>query len=87
MVITPATVFEPAVGQAEKRLQECGIPFWPHGFVTVQGDVEQHVRIQRIKQQGRQAIAAGAVVEMGKQLDADGIAAQARDHGVLDALR
>jgi L-fucose isomerase-like protein len=41
MVITPATVFEPAAGQAEKRLQECGIPFWPHGFVTVEGDVEQ----------------------------------------------
>lgn len=34
MVVTRATVFEPPRDQVEKRLHECGIPFWPHGFVT-----------------------------------------------------
>lgn len=34
MVITRATVFEPPAEQVASRLHECGIPFWPHGFVT-----------------------------------------------------
>ena len=34
MVITRATVFEPPADQVASRLNECGIPFWPHGFVT-----------------------------------------------------
>ena len=41
MVVTRATVFEPPRKQLDKRLHECGIPFWPHGFVTVHCDVEQ----------------------------------------------
>ncbi len=41
MVITRATVFEPPADQVEARLNECGIPFWPHGFVTAHCDVEQ----------------------------------------------
>jgi len=41
MAITRATVFEPPPDQIEDRLNECGIPFWPHGFVTVHCDVEQ----------------------------------------------
>lgn len=41
MVITRATVFEPPANQVEKRLKECGIPFWPHGFVTAHCDIEQ----------------------------------------------
>jgi L-fucose isomerase-like protein len=41
MVITRATVFEPSASQVEKRLKECGIPFWPHGFVTAHCDIEK----------------------------------------------
>lgn len=41
MVITRATVFEPPKNQIEKRLNECGIPFWPHGFVTAHCDMDK----------------------------------------------
>ncbi len=41
MVITRATVFEPPEQQLENRLNECGIPFWPHGFVTAHCDIDQ----------------------------------------------
>lgn len=41
MVVTGATVFEPPRKQVNERLHECGIPFWPHGFVTVHCEVEQ----------------------------------------------
>lgn len=41
MVITHATVFEPPADQLEGRLNECGIPFWPHGFVTAHCDINQ----------------------------------------------
>jgi len=40
MVITRASVFEPPKEKVKKRLDECGIPFWPHGFVTAHGDME-----------------------------------------------
>ena len=40
MVITRATVFEPPASEIKSRLDECGIPFWPHGFVTVHCDME-----------------------------------------------
>ena len=40
MVITRATVFEPPANKLAKRLDECGIPFWPHGFVTAHCDME-----------------------------------------------
>ncbi|HVO62112.1 MAG TPA: hypothetical protein VMT53_14330, partial [Terriglobales bacterium] len=40
MVITRGTVFEPPAAQLDKRLHECGIPFWPHGFVTAHGDMD-----------------------------------------------
>ena len=39
MVITRGTVFEPPAAQLNARLHECGIPFWPHGFVTAHGDM------------------------------------------------
>jgi L-fucose isomerase-like protein len=39
MVITRATVFEPPAEQLSNRLNECGIPFWPHGFVTAHCDI------------------------------------------------
>jgi len=41
MVITRATVFEPPASEIKSRLDECGIPFWPHGFVTAHCDMEQ----------------------------------------------
>ena len=41
MVITRATVFEPSKQQIERRLHECGIPFWPHGFVTAHCDMDK----------------------------------------------
>ncbi|MGO9087504.1 MAG: hypothetical protein ACLQBK_19985 [Candidatus Sulfotelmatobacter sp.] len=41
MVITRATIFEPPKQQVQRRLHECGIPFWPHGFVTAHCDIEK----------------------------------------------
>jgi L-fucose isomerase-like protein len=41
MVITRATIFEPPAQQLQKRLDECGIPFWPHGFVTARCDIDK----------------------------------------------
>lgn len=40
MVITRATVFEPPKEQIDRRLDECGIPFWPHGFVSAHCDID-----------------------------------------------
>lgn len=40
MVITRATVFEPPRDQVAHRLAECGIPFWPHGFVTAHCNID-----------------------------------------------
>jgi len=40
MVITRCTIFEPPPRQLERRLNECGIPFWPHGFVTAHCDID-----------------------------------------------
>ncbi|MCK4925652.1 MAG: hypothetical protein KAS61_11795, partial [Spirochaetes bacterium] len=44
MVLTPATIFEPPADQVEKRLNECGLPLWPHGFVTAHCDIEELVQ-------------------------------------------
>ncbi len=41
MVIARCSIFEPPADQVEARLAECGIPFWPHGFVTVQADMDR----------------------------------------------
>jgi L-fucose isomerase-like protein len=41
MVITRCTIFEPPANQIEKRRLECGIPFWPHGFVTAHCDIDE----------------------------------------------
>jgi L-fucose isomerase-like protein len=40
MVITRCNIFEPPAGEIEKRKLECGIPFWPHGFVKAECDIE-----------------------------------------------
>jgi hypothetical protein len=39
MVITHCSIFEPPAEQIERCLNECGIPFWPHGFVTTHCDI------------------------------------------------
>ncbi len=41
MVITRATVFEPPAEEIEARRLECGIPFWPHAFVTAHCDFDR----------------------------------------------
>lgn len=40
MVIARCTIFEPPKSQIEKRRLECGIPFWPHGFVKAHCDID-----------------------------------------------
>lgn len=40
MVIARCSIFEPPVDQLEERKNECGIPFWPHGFVKAECDIE-----------------------------------------------
>jgi L-arabinose isomerase len=39
MVLTRASIFEPPAEQLKRRQNECGIPFWPHGFVTAHCDI------------------------------------------------
>ncbi|MGA2761794.1 MAG: hypothetical protein ABSG17_00375 [Spirochaetia bacterium] len=40
MVIVPCSIFEPPADKIQARLTECGIPFWPHGFVTAHADMD-----------------------------------------------
>lgn len=40
MVLTRASIFEPSRNEVEARLNECDIPFWPHGFVTAHCDID-----------------------------------------------
>lgn len=40
MVITRCSIFEPPTDQIARRRDECGIPFWPHGFVKAQCDID-----------------------------------------------
>jgi len=40
MVLTRCTVFEPPADELEARKKECGIPFWPHAFVTAHCDMD-----------------------------------------------
>ena len=40
MTVVGCSVFEPPAASLPKRLAECGIPFWPHGFVTAHGDMD-----------------------------------------------
>jgi hypothetical protein len=41
LVVARCTVFEPSMEQLEQRRLECGIPRWPHAFVTAHCDIEQ----------------------------------------------
>jgi L-fucose isomerase-like protein len=40
MVIARCSIFEPPAKELEKRKNECGIPFWPHGFVKADCDID-----------------------------------------------
>ncbi len=40
MVLARCSIFEPPAGQLEARQRECGIPFWPHGFVTAHCQID-----------------------------------------------
>jgi len=44
MILAPCEVFEPRASELAGRLDECGIPFWPHGFVKVDGDMDRLVQ-------------------------------------------
>ena len=41
LVLARCTVFEPPADQIEARRLECGIPRWPHAFVTVHCDLDR----------------------------------------------
>jgi L-fucose isomerase-like protein len=41
MVISRCSIREPSAKDLEKRRNECGIPFWPHAFVTAECDIEK----------------------------------------------
>jgi len=43
MAIVRCSVFEPSKEDITRRQRECGIPFWPHAFVTVHCDVDKLV--------------------------------------------
>lgn len=44
MAIVRCNVFEPSKKDLKKRRLECGIPFWPHAFLTVRGDIEEVIQ-------------------------------------------
>jgi len=39
MIIARCSVFEPSASEIERRRLECGIPRWPHAFVTAHCDI------------------------------------------------
>ena len=41
LVFTRCSVFEPSMEKLEQRRLECGIPRWPHAFVTAHCDMER----------------------------------------------
>jgi len=41
MALVRCSIFEPPASALPARLAECGIPFWPHGFVTAHGDMDR----------------------------------------------
>lgn len=40
LTVTRCTIKEPDKSEIEKRRLECGIPFWPHAFVTAECDID-----------------------------------------------
>jgi L-fucose isomerase-like protein len=41
MAVARCSIFEPPKADLEKRQNECGIPFWPHAFVTAHCDIDK----------------------------------------------
>jgi len=41
MVIVRCTVFEPSAEELELRRLECGVPRWPHAFITAHCDIDK----------------------------------------------
>jgi len=41
MAIVRCTIAEPSKDVLEARQSECGLPFWPHAFVTAHCDIDQ----------------------------------------------
>jgi len=41
MAVARCTIFEPDKDVLESRQLECGIPFWPHAFVTAHCDIDE----------------------------------------------
>jgi hypothetical protein len=41
MVLTRCSIFEPPAEQLAERRKECGIPDWPHAFVTVHCNIDK----------------------------------------------
>jgi L-fucose isomerase-like protein len=44
MTLVSCSIFEPPPETLDARRAECGIPFWPHGFVTARGDMDVMVQ-------------------------------------------
>ena len=43
LVVTRCSIFEPPAETLKARQDECGIPFWPHGFVTAHCDINDMI--------------------------------------------
>ena len=41
MSVIRCSIFEPSKKVLKQRLNECGIPFWPHAFVRVHGEIDK----------------------------------------------
>ena len=44
MILAKCSIFEPPRERVNERLAECGVPFWPHGFVTAHGDMDKLIQ-------------------------------------------
>ena len=44
LAVCRCEIFEPSPKELQARLDECGIPFWPHGFVRAQCDIEEFIQ-------------------------------------------
>jgi L-arabinose isomerase len=40
LVTAQCSIFEPGPDEIEERKRECGIPFWPHAFIKIDGNIE-----------------------------------------------
>jgi len=43
MIMVRCSIDVPGAEELEARRQECGIPHWPHAFVTIEGDIEKMI--------------------------------------------